>query len=75
MRDENDELPDNFLHELYKWALECRLTFMLCCLFNSKQIYILVFLFFFIFQLWVEFLWTLDWVAWSPRAMKIHKRL
>ncbi|XP_075168655.1 cytochrome P450 49a1 [Haematobia irritans] len=22
MRDENDELPGNFLHELYKWALE-----------------------------------------------------
>lgn len=22
MRNENDELPDNFLHELYKWALE-----------------------------------------------------
>lgn len=25
MRDENDELPGNFLHELYKWALECKL--------------------------------------------------
>lgn len=23
MRNEKDELPDNFLHELYKWALEC----------------------------------------------------
>lgn len=23
MRDENDELPGDFLHELYKWALEC----------------------------------------------------
>lgn len=26
MRDENDELPGNFLHELYKWALECKLS-------------------------------------------------
>jgi len=24
MRDEKDELPANFLHELYKWALECK---------------------------------------------------
>lgn len=24
MRNEQDELPDNFLHELYKWALECK---------------------------------------------------
>lgn len=24
MRDENNELPDDFLHELYKWALECK---------------------------------------------------
>lgn len=24
MRDENNELPGNFLHELYKWALECK---------------------------------------------------
>lgn len=24
MRDENDELPGDFLHELYKWALECK---------------------------------------------------
>lgn len=23
MRDENNELPGNFLSELYKWALEC----------------------------------------------------
>lgn len=23
MRDENNELPGDFLHELYKWALEC----------------------------------------------------
>lgn len=28
MRDANNELPDDFLHELYKWALECKyLTF------------------------------------------------
>lgn len=25
MRDENNELPGNFLSELYKWALECKL--------------------------------------------------
>lgn len=24
MRDENNELPGNFLSELYKWALECK---------------------------------------------------
>lgn len=24
MRDANNELPDDFLHELYKWALECK---------------------------------------------------
>ena len=24
MRDENNELPGDFLHELYKWALECK---------------------------------------------------
>lgn len=24
MRDENNELPGNFLGELYKWALECK---------------------------------------------------
>jgi len=33
MRDEKDELPANFLHELYKWALECKLlpiSFHLC---------------------------------------------
>ncbi|KAH8371081.1 hypothetical protein KR093_006157 [Drosophila rubida] len=24
MRNEREELPDNFLHELYKWALECK---------------------------------------------------
>ena len=23
MLDANNELPGNFLHELYKWALEC----------------------------------------------------
>lgn len=23
MKDANNELPDDFLHELYKWALEC----------------------------------------------------
>lgn len=23
MRDERNELPGDFLHELYKWALEC----------------------------------------------------
>lgn len=28
MRDENDELPGNFLSELYKWALECMSTFL-----------------------------------------------
>lgn len=26
MRDENNELPGDFLHELYKWALECKHT-------------------------------------------------
>lgn len=24
--DENRELPGHFLHELYKWALECKLV-------------------------------------------------
>lgn len=29
MRDENNELPGNFLSELYKWALECECWFLL----------------------------------------------
>lgn len=28
IRDENNELPDDFLHELYKWALECTLILL-----------------------------------------------
>lgn len=32
MRDENNELPGNFLSELYKWALECKcFDFFLAC--------------------------------------------
>lgn len=23
MKDQNNELPDEFLYEIYKWALEC----------------------------------------------------
>lgn len=34
MRDVNQELPGHFLHELYKWALEC--TYLLCS--TNKQI-------------------------------------
>lgn len=26
MKDGNEELPDDFLSELYKWALECKFS-------------------------------------------------
>lgn len=26
--DENNELPDDFLSEIYKWALECKYIFI-----------------------------------------------
>lgn len=32
MRDENDELPGDFLHELYKWALECKSRSHILCM-------------------------------------------
>lgn len=42
MRDENDELPGDFLHELYKWALECRfLNIYIFAILNLLKIYLL----------------------------------
>lgn len=31
MRDENQELPENFLSEIYKWALECEFSINFLC--------------------------------------------
>lgn len=36
MRDENNELPGDFLGELYKWALECKRCILIN--FDSKTV-------------------------------------
>jgi cytochrome P450 family 49 subfamily A len=38
--DENRELPGDFLHELYKWALECKLRYILIRLKLTKIIFL-----------------------------------
>lgn len=42
MVDENRELPDNFLMEIYKWALECKYIFITFLYLND--IFVLIFI-------------------------------
>lgn len=42
MRDENNELPGDFLHELYKWALECKQCFCFFCCVRTDMTLILI---------------------------------